>query len=326
MPEISVIVPVYNVEQWIEQCVESIRKQTFSDLEIILVDDGSPDCCPEICDKYACIDNRIKVLHKPNGGLSSARNAGIDVAQGQYIIFIDSDDFISYYMIEKLYEAIKKYEADVAICGIQRVDQDGKPILHEVKSVLDNQSTWSQSEFWKKWEKDGEAVCVVTWNKIYKKEIFDEIRFDEDKLHEDVFILHKWVEHCNIIAIVSEKLYYYRQREGSIMHNNFTIRNLDTVEALTNRAAYFAKHNQQILAEKTMKDAMGRMVDGKRRINFSDIRIKKRYNELKNLCIRMNRIVSKNSNSKNYKTLKFLFILNENIYKLCIGLKKILGL
>ena len=125
---VSVIVPIYNVEKYLRKCVDSILNQTYKNLEIILVDDGSPDNCGNICDEYALSDSRIRIIHKKNGGLSDARNAGLDIARGNYILFVDSDDYIDETMVEKLYEALEKEKAEMSLCSFVYVNDDGVPI------------------------------------------------------------------------------------------------------------------------------------------------------------------------------------------------------
>ncbi len=235
-PEISVIVPVYKVEKYVSKCIDSIMAQTFEDIEIILVDDGSPDNCGKICDAYAEKDSRIRVIHKENGGLSDARNAGIDAARGGYISFVDSDDYIAPDMMEKLYNAINSSDADMSICNYLYVDENGNevydndnlPIKDEVVSgveILTNKMLEHKGWYW-----------VISCCKLYKKEIFSGLRFIREKQHEDEFIIHEVLVRCGKVAGVSDALYYYVQREGSIMNKRETsVKILDAVEAMMNR-------------------------------------------------------------------------------------------
>ena len=161
---ISVIVPVYNIEDYIAQCIESILKQTYSNLEILLVNDGSTDCCPEICDRYAGLDSRIQVIHKSNGGLSSARNSGLNQACGEYIAFIDGDDFIHPEMLEDLYFALKDCDADMSVCNLQYVDENGNPIREYPNHIIPKQVLNAEGVFAKSLERYG-YYYVVVWNK-----------------------------------------------------------------------------------------------------------------------------------------------------------------
>lgn len=213
-PLISVIVPIYNVEEYIHQCVDSIIIQTYKNLEIILVNDGSPDNCGEICDDYALKDSRIKVIHKKNGGLSDARNAGLDIAKGEYIVFTDSDDFIHPQFVEILHTNIG--DADMAFCDrlryyenateITRTDIITCPIeVFENDFLLKNFSTYRYS------------IVVVAWNKLYKSHIWDGLRYPVGKIHEDEFVIHHILDRCNKVVLCNKQMYYYRQRGDSIM-------------------------------------------------------------------------------------------------------------
>ncbi len=235
MDKISVIVPVYNVEKYLRNCVESILKQTFHNLEIILVDDGSPDGCPAICEEYALKDDRVKVIHKENGGLSDARNAGIDAATGELIMFVDSDDRISEDMVEKLWHALTAAGADLAVCNVECVAEDTAMLLENDAPIKDEvlpAGTVIRSCLFKRsW------VWVVVWNKLYRRKLFDEVRFPKGKIHEDEFIFHHIFLQCGPVACVSDSLYFYTQRGGSITSElKNDIKRLDAAEAMFLRA------------------------------------------------------------------------------------------
>lgn len=218
-PLISIIIPVYKIEKFIDKCINSIISQTYQNLEIILVDDGSPDNCPNICDKYAKMDNRIKVIHKPNGGLSDARNAGIDICKGDYIGFVDGDDYISENMYEHLLEHCIKYNADIAICGIYAIDEDYNN-LSIYNPMIYNQITLSNIQALRHLFLTFDVNFEVAWNKLYKRDLFfnkDNIRYPYGKLHEDTYTTYKLLYYANNIAVFNEPLYYYVQRNGSIM-------------------------------------------------------------------------------------------------------------
>lgn len=247
---ISVIVPIYNVEKYLHRCVDSILGQTYHNLEIILIDDGSPDNCSIICDEYAQKDYRIRVVHKTNGGLSDARNVGIEAATGEYLMFVDSDDFIAANMIEKLYHALLVNNADISICNFKYVDENGASILFNPRfsnSKLPIQDgVISGTDILK--EKLFATKCwywVVAWNKLYKKSIFSEIRYPVGKIHEDEFVIHAILMKCDKVACVSEMLYYYVQRSDSIMGMSKTdSRKIDYTEALLLRAKGYLLNNE----------------------------------------------------------------------------------
>lgn len=239
-PKISVIVPVYKVEKYLKRCVDSILAQTYTNFELILVDDGSPDTCPAMCDEFAMQDNRIRVVHKKNGGLSDARNAGIDIATGEYIAFVDSDDYIAVDMCEQLLESILKYNADVAFCNYLRVDEAHNigTEREQVQPIRDE--CLSQEQVWQELLRPYGGYYIVAWNKLYHRKLFDSLRFPVGKQHEDEFVIHHVINQCNKIACVSKPLYFYVQRAGSIMAQQFSVKNMDYGEALIDRY-HFAK-------------------------------------------------------------------------------------
>lgn len=214
MPLISIIVPVYQVKEYISECVESLLAQTYSNLEILLVDDGSMDSSGKICDKYAAEDDRVRVIHQENQGAAGARNTGLDHAEGKYVAFVDSDDRVCLGYIEELYKLIDKYHADIAACafvkGMRRVD-DGK--VTEV-CISSEQMLRQWHGKYKKWE-------TTPCNKLYRRTILEEngrggtIRFPLGRRHEDVLISHLIVENANKIVLTTKELYMYRTRPGS---------------------------------------------------------------------------------------------------------------
>ena len=236
-PLISVIVPIYNVERYLEKCINSILHQTYRNLEVILVDDGSPDNCGKICDRYSDKDPRIKVIHKQNGGLSDARNKGIDVAEGEYLAFVDSDDAIMPEMIDKLYQRIVIDQSDMAFCGYKQVDQKGN-ILSEVclpDYLLSGFDTLKES-----YEKNG-VLYTIACNKLIKRQLFQNIRFPVGKYNEDEFTLYRIIDQCKLISILRDPLYIYVQRDNSITQESYSAKRLDGIEASYERYCYFKR-------------------------------------------------------------------------------------
>lgn len=254
--KISVIIPVYKVECYLKRCVESVRNQTYRNLEIILVDDGSPDSCPQLCDEMAGQDERIKVIHKENGGLSSARNAGIRAASGKYIGFVDSDDYILPEMYEKMYRTMQEDGSDLCVCGFQYVDEDGTSI-GECKGSKKERELLTREQAYERFNPDKfQHVCYVTaWSKLYIKECFTDILFPEGRIHEDEFIAHHIFEKCKTVSVVRTALYMYVQRDGSIVNSRFSIRRLDGIFAFIDRCAFFRERNQKELAEIWLNNA-----------------------------------------------------------------------
>lgn len=226
MATISVIVPIYNTEKYLNRCVDSILNQTFTDYELILVDDGSPDNCGKICDDYAKRDNRVNVIHKQNGGLSEARNYGIDWAlensDSEWITFIDSDDWVHPLFLELLLDAVVKNNVNLGICDYLSTKVDEL----EEKEINNRVELFSTEDFWIQNNKKS----IAAWGKIYKKQDFFDIRYPVGKLHEDAFTTHKILFKHKRIAYVNERLYYYYFNHNSIMRSTWTPKRIDELD------------------------------------------------------------------------------------------------
>ena len=221
--KISIIIPVYKVEAYLPKCLDSVLQQTYRNLEIILIDDGSPDGCGKICDEYSKKDARISVIHKENTGVARARNDGIEAATGAYISFIDSDDWISPRAYEWMYKYIKKYKADCAVGGCVTVkDQNGK--LKFPKNTFSYKATCETSEGV---IKNLLLNASAMWNRLFRREIFETLRFPQGRINDDeVTVLHAYAQ-CKKIVFVNRPTYFYRIRENSITTSCFSIRNVD---------------------------------------------------------------------------------------------------
>lgn len=238
-PLISVIIPVYNVEQYIDECIESVVNQTYTTLEIILVNDGSKDASGRICDEWSKRDGRIRVIHKRNGGLSDARNTGILEAKGTLIGFVDSDDIIHPLMYERLYKIMKETNSDVSCCGIDKTcffprNRADKKFKEKIKLYSPQEALEAIIR-----EK---AVFVTVWNKLYKKEDIIKILFPINKCHEDEFWTYRVIGKIKKIAETESTYYGYRQREGSIMGKRYSIHRLDLLEARKKRLDFLEKN------------------------------------------------------------------------------------
>lgn len=233
-PLISIIVPVYNIEQYLNRCVNSIVGQSYWNLEIILVDDGSTDHCPDLCDAWAEQDNRIKVIHKTNGGLSDARNKGMEIASGEFIGFVDSDDWIDSQMYEKLLTAIKRDESDIAACSVQMVWKDGslsRMLTKQINCVINKQEAQAELLIERK-------LKQPVWYKLYRQSIIRCIPFEVGKCHEDVYWSYQAIGNADKISIIDSIGYYYWQHEDSIMGAGYSLKRLDVMEAYCNRYKY----------------------------------------------------------------------------------------
>ena len=240
MPLISVIVPVYKVEPYLARCVDSILAQTLPDFELWLVDDGSPDGCPALCDAYAAGDDRVRVIHKENGGLSSARNAALDKFNGQYVCFVDSDDYLAFDALETMYAALCETGSDVAVGNMRSFDENGterdfyNPAAE--RAVLEGEEMLSTLN----------QPCAT--NRLYRAEIYRTLRFPEGRLYEDVFVYHKVLAQCKKMVLTGKVGYYYMIRTGSIMHASYDIRFTDIVDAIRDRYEWLDSIGQQKLA------------------------------------------------------------------------------
>ena len=225
-PLLSIIVPVYDVENYLQKCIDSILAQTFTDFELILVDDESPDNCPALCDAAAAKDARVRVIHQKNGGLSAARNAGLDVARGAWIGFVDSDDYIAPEMYEKLYRAVQKTGADFALCDFAEVDEAGAlcPKMHG--SLSGGELTGRELL-----KMASGLMAQLAWNKLYRRAIFAQLRYPVGKVNEDLFVIPEICLQIQKAVVVPDTLYYYVQRGGSVMCGKKTLRHFDAAEA-----------------------------------------------------------------------------------------------
>ncbi len=255
-PQISIIVPVYNVEKYIDCCVQSIINQTYENFELIIIDDGSPDNCPSICDKWGKKDLRIKVLHKTNGGLSDARNYGLKYAKGEYITFIDSDDYISPFYLEKLYNLIINNDADIACVKHLSFNGNRQVIDNNISDdflIIDYQKACKELF-------TTQRLTTMAWGKLYAKNIIDTTEFPIGKNHEDTATICKYLYYSskfkNKIAISQDQLYYYRQNNSSITSTK-SIKNLtDSLWSDVVRARFFSEVNEKELEKMAWKSAV----------------------------------------------------------------------
>lgn len=238
MEKISVIVPVYDVEDYLEECIDSILEQTYRNLEIILVDDGSPDNCGQICDDYAKKDNRIKVIHKENGGLSDARNIGIKNSTGKYITFIDSDDSVNKKYIEVLYNQLIATNSDISICSYLRF----KNYIDSNTSVeIEDSEVLTRQDILLRLYGSNRVNYVIACGKLYKIELFQNIQFPKGKINEDEYTAYRLYESSNMVSYNSSQLYYYRTRNDSIMNKKISEKRLEVLNSFDDQLNYYRK-------------------------------------------------------------------------------------
>ena len=321
MPKISIIVPIYNVEKYLTNCIDSILNQTFKDFELILVNDGSTDNSLEICKHYKDIDDRICIIDKKNGGASSARNAGLDIAKGEYIGFVDSDDYIHPQMYELLYNQIIKNKADISMCEFKRVSQFNKKELSDKVILNQEVEILNNKEAVVKLEEYGSVTYVVAWNKLYKKSLFNNIKFKEGIIHEDEYIIHRLLYQVNKLVYIKKELYFYLQREGSIMDKklninsiDYLISSVDSLLAYSDKIRFFDEKNLINLKEKYEYVYLSKILK-----NYSildkNYHNNKKLLTLKNDFRKLLKILLKSkNNSIKEKISLIIFAINPNIY------------
>lgn len=241
-PLISIIIPVYKVELYLERCLNSVINQTYLNIEIILVNDGSPDRCGSICDSYAEKDKRIVTIHKKNGGLSDARNVGLDAANGEFITFIDSDDFVHDKYIEGLYKVAYQGDCDIVQCKFYKGEKSeftNKILINDLNFYISSATEALLDKNYK----------VTAWAKLYKKDVIGKVRFPVGYINEDVATYYQFVYNSKVIGIINEELYYYYQSSTSIMRGNNNC-NYDFIEIYNDSIAFFNMRNEKLLAMK----------------------------------------------------------------------------
>lgn len=287
---ISIIVPVYNVEQYLNDCIYSLVNQSYKNLEIILVDDGSPDNCPIMCDNWAKKDRRIKVIHKKNGGLSSARNAGLDVANGTYFAFVDSDDWISSSMYEDMLKIFKKYDVDVVAgkincyfekTGIIKPFMENSNYYKIEQNIIINKDKYQQLTL-------SRVLESAAWNKLYRASLFNDIRFKDNRYYEDYLYIYNITKRMRSIYYIAKPYYYYRIRDNSICTNHSHLED-------------FEKNFQEIKAD-IISNGDNRLIGS---VNIAEV----------NYYLRMCRLYI-NDNTAFYKYRHFMKKVKINIFKL----------
>lgn len=277
MPTISVVVPVYKVEQYLDRCVQSILNQTYQDFELILVDDGSPDNCPALCDEYANKYDYVRVIHQENGGLSAARNTGIEWAlknsDSEWITFIDSDDWVHPQYLELLLKANMRYNSLISLSKLDFIDHYENP--KRLPDSIDYQLLRPEDIYYDD-SYDATAACA----RLYRINLFEEVRFPVGKWHEDTFTTYKLYFSINKVAVVNEELYYYFQNPESIVHVSWNPRKMDLFEATENQLVFFKeKKNDEMyrmVLNRYIKNIIWNM-----KLTKNDPKLKKYYFQLR---------------------------------------------
>lgn len=310
---ITVIVPIYNVEKYLSECINSIIKQTYTNIEIILVNDGSTDNSPNICIQFKEKDNRIRLINKENGGLSSARNAGIDIAKGKYLVFIDSDDYVDKKYIERLYNSVIINKTKVAQCGIWKVNDEKEKIgkIGYSRNVIKNGKEMIKDIYANHWLEN-----IVVWNKIYETSIFKDIRFPLGKINEDEFTTYKILYSETKIPIINDDLYFYRQSNNSLMRKKFNIKRLDLLEGLEERIEFFSKNGDIELYNMTIKAYLNKCIESYMNVRIYIENSKDTQKMIKRKYFKYSKKILKNSLTikEKIKILFFKFLPNYYYY------------
>lgn len=319
--KISVIVPIYNVEKYLKYCLNSILEQTYENLEIILVDDGATDGCAEICDEYKLKDGRIKVIHKTNGGLADARNTGLKQATGEYISFIDSDDYIYPTFYEELYNIMKKYNSDISECEFMRINVDN---IENCKNIIDAEN--NKRNTMEVIEENIEALDhlygprlhpylkkVVVWNKLYKKSVLENIQFPVGKLHEDEYTTYQILYKSSKIASTNRILHGYMQTNNSIMRQEIKQKRIeDNLDAYYKSSEFFNKNSEPEIEIKSRRRYLENCVELAGKVHKSNGKDKQEQLEyitnlfMENYTLHINKIEEVIKNEKEIEIVKLL--------------------
>lgn len=241
---ISVIVPIYNTKPYLAECIESILDQKINvPIEVLLIDDGSTDGCGEVCDKYAARDERVRVIHQENQGLSAARNAGIDAAKGRYYSFIDSDDVVLPRFLQTLYDACEEHDAYMSLCSVEDVQEDGKSCDPAYFTRPTQEGVFCGKDLLNEFYTPYGTVYTVAWNKMYRAEVWKLLHYPEGRLHEDDFVAHRLFWRCDKVVCIDKPLYHYRLRNGSICRTNIRPEAFDAVDGLADRYRFYVENH-----------------------------------------------------------------------------------
>lgn len=311
MAKVSVIVPVYNVEKYINRCIDSILNQTIQDLEIILVDDGSTDKSGKICDEYQEKDERIRVIHKKNGGLSDARNAGEKIATSEYIIFLDSDDYIHREMLETLYTPMKEKNVDLSVCGAWNVyDEEEIPQYPRIEQFL---CTGSEAF---KFILEGYKIPGAIWNKMIKKEIADKISFPVGRIYEDAFYTLKLIPLVKQVYVTTKPMYYYVHRQGSITTSKFKEADMDIVHAYRDTMQFVKEQHPELMPQAEFRLFWAHFVVVDRILELDNYKSNIYYQQARRFLRRnILRILKNKYFTKNRRVAAVLFFLSDKIYR-----------
>ena len=303
---ISIIVPIYNTKKYFERCINSLINQTYNNIEICIVDDGSSDGSEILCDEYAKKEKRIKVYHQENSGPAIARNKGLEMATGDYIFFVDSDDYIHPETFDYLLKELKKYDADISCCAARLVYEDGteKKYLEEERYLLNREEALEHSIF-------RNTIGSVVWAKLYKKELFKGISFPPNKHSEDEYVVYKIVGNSNKTIYTGRYLYSLFERSDSLSSTGIGNREMNYLEAWCERDEYLRNKGYNKLANRSIEN-MTRVIYEK----CKKVDNERAWNNIENAIAYVERLIKNNKNKiLNYKSIIKLLLLRIVVYK-----------
>lgn len=320
-PVVSVIIPVYHVEAYLGRCVDSVLAQSLRNIEIILVDDGSTDGCPAICDEYARRDNRVTVIHQKNTGLGGARNAGLDAVRGEHIAFVDADDFIDPAMFEQMLVSLHKENADLCICGFKKVTEDS--LRAAEKSAVSFQIVTGMQALEKLYTGDY-VYYTIACNKLFKRTLFDTIRFPEGKLFEDGYAAFRYYYASSRVVCLPDCFYFYFLRGNSITTAALTVKNLDGIDADRDSLEFLKEKGLTDLVVKAQTKYAGAIINNLKRFDLKEKDIRLKFTAVNRDFRRLYPGIVKNTAlTKKEKLLITLFGISPRLCKWVIQVKKL---
>lgn len=324
---ISVIVPIYNVEKYLERCIQSIQNQTYTNLEIILVDDGSPDKCGEICDRYAALDDRIKVIHKPNGGVSDARNVGLNSMTGKYLTFIDPDDYVHPQLIEILFLSLQQKDAQVSVISWIGIGEDEQKEIKDIhvtgEMIREIDGRDLQNVYFNQTKE--RITYTVPWGKLYKSDVFNGIKYPVGKIHEDEHVTYKLLYNAKKIVYINQELYFYLTRSSSIM-GDFKAKRFDIFSGYLEKINFYMGKSEFDYARKTLLLAIHMLTQYYKWINKKDTECLKAFKENYDRC---KQVYIKNKNILKFSKVECIELIiyssSFSLYRFIWGIKKKIG-
>ncbi len=317
--KLSIIVPVYNVEKYLCKCIDSILAQTFTDFELIIVDDGSTDGSPALCDGYINKDQRVRVIHKKNGGLSDARNAGLDIAVGDYIGFVDSDDYIEPKMYEELFKLSAEKNADITDCNFTRVDEHGNDVSPKKCLRYDSDMCVLCKDMVENFFSSEYTHTDVVCTKLFRRELFSDIRFPKGMIYEDSYVILDLIAKGKIFAATQKSYYNYLQRSDSIIHRKFSSKNFDILHTYFKRLDFFESNGLTLMYNRMLDIFIKQYCQFRFLVYIEDKSLKKPFKSFSKRAFKLIIDVCKSTELCKLKKITYItvFFSPRFAYKIC---------